>query len=70
MLENKNNFEIIHSFFSFLGRELSDRPRTLTIQRIPYPQKSHRQISTADLPANTQSNFIITFNTQYIKYRI
>ena len=32
---------------------------TLTIQRIPHPQKGHHQISTAALPANTQSNFII-----------
>jgi len=26
--------------------------------------------ATADLPANTQSNFIIMFNTQYVKYYI
>jgi hypothetical protein len=43
---------------------------TSTIRRAPHPQKSHHQISTADLPANTQSNFIIMFNTQYIKYHI
>ena len=33
-------------------------------------KKDHHQISTADLPANTHSNFIIMFNTQYVKYRI
>jgi len=43
---------------------------TLTTQRTPHPQKGHHQISTADLPANTQSNFIIVFNTQYVKYHI
>jgi hypothetical protein len=30
------------------------------------PQKGHHQIPTADLPTNTQSNFIT--NTQYVKY--
>ena len=34
---------------------------TLTIQRTPHPQKGHHQIPTADLPASTQSNFIIMF---------
>jgi len=34
------------------------------------PSKSHHQISTADLPANTQSNVIIMLNTQYVKYHI
>ena len=43
---------------------------TLTVQRTPHIQKRHLQISTADLPANTQSNFIVMFNTQYIKYHI
>ena len=43
---------------------------TLTIHRTPHPQKYHHQISTADFPANTQSNFIIILNTQYIKYHI
>jgi len=43
---------------------------TLTIQRTPRPQKGHHQISTADLPADAQSNFIIMFNTQYVKYHI
>jgi len=36
----------------------------------PRPRKGHHQMSTADLPANTQSNFIIMFNTQYVKYHI
>jgi len=39
----------------------------LTIQRIPQPQNGRQQTSKADLPANTQSNFIIIFITQYIK---
>ena len=43
---------------------------TLTIQRTPHPPKRHHQISTADLPANMQSNFINTLNTQYVKYHI
>ena len=30
--------------------------------------RCHRHISTADLPANTQSNFIIMLNTQYVAY--
>ena len=40
---------------------------TLTIQRTPHPLKGHHQISTADLPANTKRNFIIMFNTHYVK---
>ena len=43
---------------------------TLTIQRTPHPQKCHHQISTTDLTANMQSNFIIILNTQYVKYDI
>jgi len=41
---------------------------TLTIQRTPHLQKRHHRISTADLPANTQSSVIIMFNTPYVKY--
>ena len=33
----------------------------LTIHRIPDSQKGHHQISTAGLPANKQSNFIIVY---------
>jgi len=36
----------------------------------PHPQKGHHQISTADLPAKRQSNFIFMFYTQYVKYYI
>ena len=43
---------------------------TLTIQRTLHPQKGHHQISTADLPAYMQRNFIIMLNTHYIKYHI
>jgi hypothetical protein len=32
--------------------------------------KSHHQISTRNLPAHTQSNFVIIFNTQHKKYHI
>jgi hypothetical protein len=32
---------------------------TLTIQRTPHSQKGQHQISTADLPTNMQSNFVI-----------
>ena len=39
---------------------------TLTIERTPQPQKR----SPPDLPANTQSNFIIIINTQYVKRHI
>ena len=42
----------------------------LTIHRTPHPHEGHHQISTADLPANTQGNFISMFNTQYVKYHI
>jgi hypothetical protein len=38
---------------------------TLTIQITSHPQKGHHQISTADLPANKQSNVIIMFNIQF-----
>jgi len=38
---------------------------TLTIQTT-HPQKGHHQMSTADLPAYTQSNFIIMLSTQYV----
>jgi len=34
------------------------------------PSKGHHQISTADRPANRQSNFIIMFSTQNVKYHI
>jgi len=34
------------------------------------PSKGHHQISTADVPTNKQRNFIIMFNTQYVKYHI
>jgi len=44
--------------------------RTLTIQKTPHPQKHHHQVSAADLPAHTQSNFAIMLNTQYVKYHI
>jgi hypothetical protein len=43
---------------------------TLIIQRTPHPQKGHRQISTADLPANMRSNFFIMLKTQNVKYHI
>ena len=43
---------------------------TMTIQRTPHSQKGHHQISTANLPSNMQRNFIIKFNTQYVKHHI
>ena len=43
---------------------------TLTIQTTPQPQKSHHQISTADLPANKQNNVYVMFSIQHIKYHI
>jgi hypothetical protein len=42
----------------------------LNKQKTKTPQKGHHQIPTADLSANTQSNFIIMLNTQYTKYHI
>jgi hypothetical protein len=39
----------------------------LTIQITPQPQNGRQQISTADLQANKQNNFIIIFITQYVK---
>jgi len=48
---------------------LSSKP-TLTTQTTLHPQKGHHQIPTVGLPANTQNNFIIMFNTQYVKYHI
>jgi hypothetical protein len=40
------------------------------VARTPIPQEGHHQISSADLRANVQSNFIIVFNTRYVKYDI
>jgi len=48
---------------------LKFQPSYIVIPVLFYIINNHR-ISTADLPANTQSNFIIMLNTQYVKYHI
>ena len=40
--------------------------RIAVVARTPRPQKRHHQISTVDLPANMQDNFIIMVSIQYI----
>jgi hypothetical protein len=42
----------------------------LTIKRTPHSQNFHHQMTAADLPDNTQSNFVIILNIQYVKYHI
>jgi hypothetical protein len=77
--ENSPPFHIHNMLFLHRHRKLERLPfkchchygeSTVTIQGTPDPRKGHHQISTADLPANMQSNCIVMLNTQYVKYHI